>query len=119
MIEFTVTFLLFLVTLVALFELGRGVWTYTTVVHAAREGARLAMLRGDLTEEQIREAVQRNAVGLSSDDLNVNVAYSPDNSRGAIVSTRVTYPFRFVTGALIIPNSTLTISTTAQRVVLQ
>ena len=36
MVEFALFFLLFFVVTVALMELGRGMWTYTTVAHAAR-----------------------------------------------------------------------------------
>ena len=47
-VEFSLAFMLFLVIMVTLMEFGRAMWTYTTICHAARQGARFAMTRGSL-----------------------------------------------------------------------
>ena len=46
MVEFSLVFLLFVVVLVALMEFGRAMWTYATIAHAARQGARYGMVHG-------------------------------------------------------------------------
>ena len=46
MIEFALVFLVFIVLLVGLMEIGRAVWTYTTIAHATRRGARYATMHG-------------------------------------------------------------------------
>ena len=45
-VEFSLVFMLFLVLSIGLFEMGRAMWIYTTLSHAARQGARFAMVRG-------------------------------------------------------------------------
>ncbi len=45
-VEFSLVFLVFVVVLVALMEFGRAMWTYATIAHAARQGARYCMVHG-------------------------------------------------------------------------
>ena len=48
LVEFALVIPLFLLMLVALFDLGRAVFAYNTLTNAAREGARLAIVNQDL-----------------------------------------------------------------------
>jgi Flp pilus assembly protein TadG len=122
MVEFALSFLLFLVVFLGTMEFGRGVWTYTTVTHAARQGARFAMVRGTIdaaTEDQVRAIVRQNAVGLNDSDLSVATTWSPDRERGSLVEVRVQYPFRSIVGALVVPSSQLQISSSAHMIISQ
>lgn len=47
LVEFSLVILVFLVILMAIFDLGRGVFAYNSVTNAAREGARFAMVNQD------------------------------------------------------------------------
>ena len=124
MVEFALFFILFLVLALGLMELGLAVWTHTTVGHAARAGARYAQVHGsanpidtdagDLTVEQF---VQSHAVGLYNGSLTVNTTYEPSNIKGAVVQVRVQYPFRLVTGGLLLSNSTMNLGSTARMVI--
>ena len=49
LMEFALVIPLFLLLMVALFDLGRAVFAYNTLTNEAREGARLAIVNQDLT----------------------------------------------------------------------
>ncbi|MGH2428507.1 MAG: TadE/TadG family type IV pilus assembly protein [Candidatus Limnocylindria bacterium] len=58
MVEFALSVSVFVIILVGLFDLGRGVWNYNALSQAAREGARLA-------------SVQANWIGQTGGDCTV------------------------------------------------
>src|SRR4026207_2282370 len=64
---------IFLVLLVALFDLGRAVFAYNTLTNAAREGARLAIVNQDL-DSIINRAKQQSAI-VELDTPNVAVDF--------------------------------------------
>ncbi len=120
MVEFALGFIFFLVLLIGLFEFGRAVWMYTTVAHAARQGARYAMAHGSqnpATTDQIRAVVALQAVGLNSSQLEVNTSWNPANQRGATVQVQVRYPFEFVTSPLLVSQSTIRLGATSRMIV--
>ena len=47
LVEFSLVIPLFLLLLIAVFDLGRGVFAYNTLTNAAREGARMAIVNQD------------------------------------------------------------------------
>lgn len=47
LVEFSLVLPVFLLLLIALFDLGRGVFAYNTLTNAAREGARMAIVNQD------------------------------------------------------------------------
>ena len=61
MVEFALFFIVFLMLSLGLMEFGLGVWTYSSITHAARAGARYAIVHGasnpigdgDLTVTQV------------------------------------------------------------------
>jgi Flp pilus assembly protein TadG len=121
-IEFALFFMLFLVLAVGLMEFARGVWTYTTVSHAARAGARYAVVHGASNpiangETSIADYVKQNAVGLAPSDLTVAATYDTTNEKGNIVQISVSYPFRFATG-LLVSQSTINMGTTTRMVIM-
>jgi len=133
-VEFALFFMLFLVVAVALMELGRGVWTYTTVAHAARQGARYAQVHGSLYpiangDSSIEQVVRTNAVGLDPQDVTVTTSWESwdaangvwiqdnVNAQGSIVRVQVSYPFRLVTGPLVLAQDTIQLRSTSRMIV--
>lgn len=121
MVEFALAFLLFLAVFLGTMEFGRAVWTYTTVTHAARQGARFAMVRGTInqaTDDQVRAVVAENAVGLNDADLSVTTNWA-DRQRGSVVQVRVQYPFRFIAAPLLVSDAEMPLASTARMVISQ
>ena len=129
-VEFALTFMLFLVIILALLELGRGMWVYSTVAHGARQGGRFSIVHGTegpTTLSEILEKVKKNCIGLEPDNINVSVVWNPDSGtpklnpanarRGDIVEVTVSYPLRLVTSPLILAGNTLTVSSRSRMVV--
>jgi Flp pilus assembly protein TadG len=129
MIEFSLVFLIFLVLVVGLMEIGRAVWMYTTIAHATRRGARYAALHGssnpvldggdnDVTDTEIANRVKANVIGLDTTKIVVSApVWTPDRSRGSVVELTVTYPFELVTGNLIVSQKSLALKSTTRVLV--
>ena len=111
MVEFALSFLLFLIVSMGLFEMARAMWIYTTLSHAARQGARFAMVRGasaptPATDAAILAVVQRHAIGLVSSDVAIDVVWeNPAMAGGEFVRVRARYPFRFLAGPILVANN--------------
>jgi hypothetical protein len=73
MAEFALVLPVFVLVLVALFDLGRGVFAYNTLTNAAREGARLAIVNQDIPLIVRRAKSQTQIVELN--DPSVTVAF--------------------------------------------
>ena len=121
-VEFALFFMLFLLLTVGLMEFARGVWTYTTVSHAARAGARYAVVHGGSNpvgdgDTSIVDYVKQNAVGLSASDVTVAATYDTTNEKGNIVQVKVSYPFRFAAG-LLVSQSTIQMGSTTRMVIM-
>ena len=130
MIEFSLFFIMFLSVAVGLMEMGRAVWTYVTLSHAARAGGRYAIVHGASNPipgdgTTVTQFVKRNAVGLDGSAVTVAVSYdsgtpgdTAPNVRGNVVQVRVQYPFQLVSGGLIVPQATIPMASTARMVIL-
>ncbi len=106
MVEFALSFLLFLILVVAVFEGGRLVWTYETLAHAARQGARMAIVHGERNplgdDTAITAAVRAQAVGLPSADVTVNTVWDDAEKKGgSVVTVSASYPINFFAGPLV------------------
>ena len=73
LVEFALVLPVFILVLVSLFDLGRGVFAYNTLTNAAREGARLAIVNQDVPLIVERAKGQTQIVEL--DDPSVTVAF--------------------------------------------
>lgn len=130
MVEFALFFLIFLMLALGLMELGRGVWTYVTISHAARAGGRYAIVHGGSNPISggglsIVQVVRDNAIGLDTGSITVAVTYddgtegsTAPNQQGNVVQVRVSYPFRFVAAGLIVPQTVVNMGSTARMTVL-
>ena len=131
LVEFALFFMIFLVLTLGLMELGRAVWTYVTLSHAARAGGRYAIVHGGtnpigVSGKTIAEVVQENAIGLvGTGTISVAVTYDTGtpgdaaaNTQGNVVQVQVTYPFQFVTGGLVVSGSTIDMASTTRMIVL-
>ena len=130
MVEFALVFVLFFVVLLALMEFARGMWTYVTVAQTARQAAAYLMVHGTMdrpTRAEFRAVVRTAATDLNLSALDVDVLLNPDDDdpgtnpalalRGDIVEVKISYPFRLVTGGLVIAGSTIPMATTTRVVV--
>ncbi len=130
LVEFSLTFLLFLVILLGIMEMSRMMWTYSTIAHAARQGARYCMVHGSMNTavlEDLEAVVHRSSTGLQTDQITISPIWNPDTgretadpasvARGDIAEVRVTYPFQFITGDLLVEAGSLTLATTTRIVV--
>ena len=111
MVEFALSFVLFLTVSLGLFEMARAMWIYTTLSHAARQGARFAIVGGansptPASDADILAVVRKHAIGLVSSDVSADVVWQDPASRdgGQFVRVRARYPFRFLTGPVFIAN---------------
>ena len=128
MIEFSLSFVAFVILLTALVDLGRAVWTFETLNHAALSGARFAVVHGsgnpvinngaDETALAIRDEVRRNAIGLQADQVSVNTAYDPDNERGSRFTVTAQYSMPTI-ARFFFPDGTFALSAEVSGVVLQ
>jgi hypothetical protein len=71
--EFALVIPLFLLLVIAVFDLGRAVFSYNAITNAAREGARLAIVNQDVSSIDTRAVAQ--AAGVESDVDNVDVSF--------------------------------------------
>ena len=73
LVEFALVIPIFMLLLVAVFDLGRAVFAYNTLTNAAREGARMAIVNQDVPTITARAKGQTAVVEL--DDPSVQVGF--------------------------------------------
>ena len=129
-VEFAFTFMLFFVIVLTLMEIGRGIWTYTTLSHAARQTARFAQISGTITGVttlvELKQVADRWAHGLNPSDLTLNAVWDPDDlakadpalaERDDVVEIQLLYDFKLISSPIILTYSTLTMSSTSRMIV--
>ncbi len=72
LVEFALVIPIFLLVLVALFDLGRAVFAYNTITNAAREGARIAIVNQDVSSIKARAKEQTAIVELDDPSVAIN-----------------------------------------------
>lgn len=77
--EFALVLPIFLLIVIGIFDLGRAVFSNTTLTNAAREGARLAIVNQNVASIRARTANQAVSLGLTSADVVVHY-YLDDGS---------------------------------------
>lgn len=97
-----------------------GVYGYSFVAQASRDGVRYAMVRGsDLgsnaaTAEAVTSFVLGEAHGFRSGSIHVATTWTPDNKPGSIVKVTVTYNYQPIYP---ISSATLPLTSSAQMVI--
>ncbi len=92
MVEFAlISPMLFLLT-IGIIDVGRMMWTASTLDHAVREGTRVAMIH-PANQARIEGRVISSAVGVNAENLIVSINSSPDNNRGSVVTVAVEYEY--------------------------
>ena len=118
LVEFTLSFLLFVTMLVGLVESSRVVWAYTTLAHAARRGARYVMVhngRNPASDADVEAVVKAYTTGLDSDDVTVTPSYDDTGrSGGSTATVAVSYPFQFLASPLVFDQAGLTLRATSK-----
>lgn len=81
-------------------EMGQMLMAQNTLVHAANEATRYAMVRSSsadhaATENDIVTFVKENMTGLDTNQAIVSVNWVPENQPGARVTVNVDYPYEF------------------------
>jgi Flp pilus assembly protein TadG len=118
LVEFALSFLLFVVMMVGLVESGRLIWTYTTLAHAARRGARFVMVhngRNPASDDQIADVVKKYTIGLDNDEVTVTPTYdSAAKAGGSTATVAVSYPFQFFASPLVFPTNGVTLTATSK-----
>ncbi|MGH9943141.1 MAG: TadE/TadG family type IV pilus assembly protein [Pyrinomonadaceae bacterium] len=96
LVEFAVASLVFFLMLFGVMEFGRAIWAYNSMAHAAREGARYAIVRGSESGRAASttdvEAYVRDRAGLNT--AQVTTTWVPDNKPGSEVQVSVRYNFQ-------------------------
>jgi Flp pilus assembly protein TadG len=103
-VEFSLSFLLFLGLVVSLFEFSRLAWTYTAVHYASRQASRFTTVRSSTnptTTTEILGVARSHAIGLDPALLTMVTNYNPATvARGSLITVRLNYPFNFAFAAL-------------------
>ena len=97
-VQFALVLPALLVTIAATVEVGRLLMVQNTIVHAANEATRFAMVRSAASdhvasEEDIVTLVKSRMTGLDTSQVVVGVNWTPENQPGAYVSVNVAYPY--------------------------
>lgn len=96
-LEFAIVSLLFILLTTGILEMGRAVWAFNSLSHAAREGARFAIVRGGqsgrtATGADVQTYVRSRIESFSP--VNVFTTWSPDDQPGSVVEVEVQYTFQ-------------------------
>jgi Flp pilus assembly protein TadG len=96
LLEFAIVGTLFMLLTLGIVEMGRAVWTYNSLAHAAREGTRWAIVRGqDSGRTVVSGDVQTYVEGLiaSFDPIVVTTTWNPNKNPGSVVQVQVQHTF--------------------------
>jgi Flp pilus assembly protein TadG len=78
LVEFALVLPIFLLLAVVIFDLGRGVYYYSAIHNAAREGARYGVVHPNLSDyDDIKTKAINYAIGLGLNQTNVSVGNGP------------------------------------------
>jgi Flp pilus assembly protein TadG len=96
LVEFAIVALVLVLMIFGIMEFGRAIWASGSVAHAAREGTRYAIVRGEesgrtATASDIETYVQSRA-GLSP--VEVTTTWEPNKKPGSVVQVTVRYDFQ-------------------------
>ncbi len=96
---------LFMLT-IGTIDVGRLVWSWSSLDHLAREATRYASVRGaeslsPMTQTQLEAYVNNRLIGMDPNDVTVTVTWTPNNNPGGTVKVQLDLQFDFFLGGLI------------------
>jgi Flp pilus assembly protein TadG len=91
-IEFAIGLTMFLILVVGAVDLGRAVWVWNTMAHAAREAARYGSMPTH-TSTQIRDYAVARATGIGLTSANVTVTRGVCGTPSSPIVVSITYSF--------------------------
>ena len=122
-IEFGLAFVLFFCILLGILDVARGVYTYSFMEGAAKEGSRYAMVHGSssgsqATSANVQSVVQQWMTGVVNPTAaTVTTTWNPTTEGpGSVVSVKVQYTFTPITNFLV---GNWALQTTSQTTVVQ
>lgn len=97
-VQFALALPMVLAAIMGTIDMGRLLMAHNTIVHAANEATRFAMVRSSssdqtASEQDIVSLVKGSMTGLDIDNAVVSVNWTPENQPGAHVTVNVNYPF--------------------------
>lgn len=100
-VEFALTLPGMLILTFFIFDIGRAMFTFASMNHAAAEAARFASMHGiesatPATEEDIIAVARKQALGVGPNEVSVEVIWTPSSFRGATVEIIMTYNLNFI-----------------------
>jgi Flp pilus assembly protein TadG len=97
MVEFGMVFVLFILLVILTVDGGRMVWSWVTLSHGVRQGARVAMVHGEnapVEDSTIEDYVKSQCPGLDPDLIQVELNWADSGkARGSQVSIGASYHF--------------------------
>lgn len=105
-VEFALTFPVLIIVTMMIFDIGRGMFFYTSVNNLAAEGVRYASVHGSgslapKTKAQIKAYILTRATGLDPAQTVITVTFDPNPSPGSAVEVTVQYNQAFFVSGLI------------------
>ncbi len=96
---------LFMLT-IGTIDVGRLVWSWSSLDHLAREATRYASVRGaeslsPMTQTQLEAYVNNRLIGMDPNDVTVTVTWTPNNNPGGTVKVQLDLQFDFFLGGLV------------------
>lgn len=100
-VEFALTLPGMLILTFFIFDVGRAMFTFSTMNHAAAEAARFASMHGiesatPTTEDAIVAVARAQAFGVGPNEVAVQIIWTPNSYRGATVEVVMTYDLDFL-----------------------
>jgi Flp pilus assembly protein TadG len=123
-VESAMVLMTFFIITLGMIELGIGVWIYNSVAHAAREGARYAIVHGtgycpgctpDEIASSIKTATINSAIGLKLTTADITVTPIPNYAVGSQVSVLVSYTYRPI--GHVLPRASVALHSTSRMVI--
>ena len=96
LVEFAVVLPVFLLILAGVIDFGLGLYSQMTVINAAREGARYAVVNTPLNTSNVTNRVEAMTGGLDQSQLTVNVSCQAACASGDTVVVRVDYDYHML-----------------------
>ena len=122
-VEFALGFLLFITLVFGVFEGARMIWAYASITHAAREGARYAMVHGHqspVADSAIETYAEARAPGLAPGDVTVTTTWEDTDKEGSsVVRVQVAYPISMIASTMLFGKQTMNLSYTARAVIAE